>query len=440
MAPIVGGNHPLGTGASGPIVITSVGAAAGLGWVPAFQVPASRIDSGEKVIVVTGRVGAVTPRTANIVNATCEIAVGDQNGPNFQDYGFRFQVADQTLWNFAPGTALAEALPFFFLIPVTNDAGITPDRRWGTSWNGSDTLTLWARIFSNGDPSNIQAEFQITDVMAQWWNLDLLAGRYHLEEFWPGVPETSAIVTEPWKDIWGTANPVGAVGETWLHYWGITFDPLQQPGQAGGASGFRLGFYNPFPTFTPYVGTWRWSAYPRGTGQFGGRFVQYNMGAWFAAVRPSGTNFAPAVQARDFHQNGNQRTSIQKIRYFGIRGSSLTGWSMRSTQEVPAGTNPSIGSQANRWSFNPAIYGPTFYVTMFYSIVKTVRRTEYTTAIKQAALNAFLWVSELSVSQRGDLAEAMSHLAIGDLAAATRGSSPTASTCSTSRTQGRPPR
>lgn len=216
---------------------TQPGPPLGEGWSLVASLPYDTMPagSGQYAVVVSGKIGDLLVAGSTPSSGVMQLCLGTTSQVRLAHLRFT-----QTLTN-ALGSQ--EGIPFQFLLIVSAS---DPDPVLGASFT-PDPLTefvLWGRTYLNGDPQTYYAEFSVADLSWLWFDLARIpSGDWQFTELdtLAGFPVADS------NTLRGLSPTVGNIGETWLHFGNVWYEPRQHLGQA---PRFKMGM---LPEGTPSV-------------------------------------------------------------------------------------------------------------------------------------------------------------------------------------------
>ena len=278
----------------------------GEGWTRIATLPASRMPSGsgEYAVIVSGKVGDVLiagdPPAAGIMQV-CAGLTGGTRCPHLR--------MSHTLTE-PPGPG--EGIPFQFLFLISEGH---PDPVLGSSITpiaGENELCLWARTFRNSDPANYYVEFTVSDVSWLWFDLARIP---ETDWFLHEVATTVTLPTAPPAAFSELGPAVGDVGETWLHFQNLWYEPRTRGAQA---PSFAFRYSDLWPNVETPVGSFgRWGQNRRPQAATLFEIPQIQQGVFWSLEHTTDTTQVgyagweqPAAAAR---------TAVHRYRHFAVR-------------------------------------------------------------------------------------------------------------------------
>jgi hypothetical protein len=390
----------------------SPGPSGGDGWQILARLPQANLPAGtgRYVIALAGLLSNIRQvvATAGPQRGVIQLCLGLDTGAKSPVHQHVVSLREQA--------GALEGLPFGFVAAMTSTVS---DPYFGGTFNNASgsQWCLWGRVYTNGDPLTYQCEFDVGDLTWLWWDTDRIAvGDFHVEAYDPTSP-LALTTTETMPHY--VAAATGTVGQKWLHFGSVVYEPpIGAPGVLP-APIVQFGYTTTasLAGFVAKIGSdGRW-AQSRGDSQINtlgaGAIPISSHWAWWYGAQPAGP-FSPAVRALDRQTAGaGSATRLRRYVYVGIRLDNLLDVLTRADVQVLNATANrfSTPSEGETWIAmeRPATGLVSDPCVMVHGIVGTTGRQDYAAEIwtNRAALHG---VTSFALSNHAQL-EGASYMA-----------------------------
>lgn len=290
------------------------GPGGGDGWQIVRALPSSKLPGGvgRYALFVSGKIGNIRISGAGRPSrAVLQVCLGWDTGPKSPHHKVNIWAGEQV------GTF--DGIPFQFLMLQSASPSISDPFFGATFTNGvGNQFCLWARAYLNGDSQTYGVQFDVTDVVWLWFDLNAIPSQDQLAEHY--YPSSPVALSTSRAAVYMNVNQPGVAGEKWLHLHNVTYSG-NAPG--GLAPWFEFGATTSAGSLSGMntkVGSVRWGM-QRAMSLLGATEQPIlPQGCFWAGQRPSGT-WQPVLAGRDRQSSG--ATAVVRYGYVGINLANL---------------------------------------------------------------------------------------------------------------------
>lgn len=268
------------------------------------------------------RMGAISVQAGNPSAALCEVALGNDTGPNLGYVSRVGMVAALLSEQFA-------GIEQHFQLVL--DTSVTSSWFAGAQALGAtEDICLWGRIDPRGT-AGLQGSFTVSDIAFLVFDLDHLTGTgvdWLAEQTAAGPLQPQNNLTSPggWSQWHANVNSPGTIGQLWLHFYALDYAPdrLSSP---PAPPWFQFGYVTDgtFGSFVPLFGSSRLGITAYGPTHTQGIQTHYHLGGFAPLVMPNaGAGFAPATRGQDQTFLPTGTTYVGQVKHFSLRLDALS--------------------------------------------------------------------------------------------------------------------